>query len=68
MNNEECIANGPSCDMAKDCCEPVTHIDSSGFAYCAAHGASRRRSGRRCRKLRPHEIRRLGRGQTIASY
>lgn len=61
-------ANGDLvCDMTAGCDAPVTHIDEKGYAYCTAHGEQRRFS-HRCRKLRPHELRRLQRGEPIASY
>lgn len=55
------------CDMTDDCTEPVTHIDQSGFAYCTEHGISRR-DWKPCRKLRPHELRRLQRGEQVKRY
>lgn len=56
------------CDMHADCTGEVSHIDNSGFVYCATHGVARRQSGRLCRKLRPHELNVLRRGETIARY
>lgn len=56
----------PTCDMA-DCAEPVTMIDDKGFGFCTNHGLDRR-SWRPCRKLRSHELARILRGETIASY
>lgn len=54
------------CDMDKACEGGVTHIDDKGFAYCTKHGTQRQRSGYgRCRKLRPSEIKKLERGETI---
>lgn len=55
-----------SCGMT-DCQSPVTHLDQSGFVYCTAHGIARR-SWKPCRKLRPFELRRLGRGEQITRY
>ena len=55
------------CDMAADCKGTVSHIDDHGFIYCAPHG-EQRKSWRRCRKLRPHELNRLKRGQQVKSY
>lgn len=57
----------PKCDMTHDCTEPVTHIDQKGYAYCTAHGLDRR-SYRPCRKLRPHEVRKIYRGEPITRY
>ena len=31
-----------TCDMTKECTEPVTHIDQAGFVYCEMHGGLRR--------------------------
>ena len=56
-----------SCDMAHECDAPVTHIDDKGYTYCTPHGVSRQ-GYRPCRKLRPHELRRLERGDTLAHY
>jgi hypothetical protein len=56
-----------TCDMERDCTEPVTYIDDKGYAYCTAHGLDRQ-AWRSCRKLRPHELRRLQRGEQLAHY
>ncbi len=56
-----------TCDMRADCTAPVTHIDTAGFAYCTPHG-EQRRSSEPCRKLRPHELSRLQRGEPLARY
>jgi len=55
------------CAMHTTCTEPVTHIDSKGYAYCTGHGVARR-VWCPCRKLRPHELRKLQRGETIKQY
>jgi hypothetical protein len=55
------------CDMATDCQAPVTHIDDKGYAYCTEHGRERQ-AWRRCRKLRPAELRKLQRGEQLAHY
>lgn len=55
------------CDMNDACVKPVRMIDNKGFVYCEDHGLQRR-SWCPCRKLRPHEIRRLERGEQIARY
>jgi hypothetical protein len=55
------------CDMCEDCTAIVTHIDQKGFVYCTDHGLERRLF-RPCRKLRPHEQRKLGRGEALARY
>lgn len=55
------------CDMETDCVQPVTYIDNDGFAYCTGHGLDRQQ-WQPCRKLRPHELRRLQRGEQLASY
>lgn len=56
------------CDMSSDCTEELAYIDDSGFAYCTDHGQMRQQSGRRCRKLRPHELNRLKKGLQLKSY
>lgn len=55
------------CDMTAGCTEPVAMIDNSGFIYCERHGRHRR-TFRPCRKLRPHELNRLRRGQQVTHY
>lgn len=56
-----------TCDMVRDCAAPVTHIDDKGYVYCTPHG-EQRQSFRPCRKLRPHELRQLERGEPIKEY
>lgn len=56
------------CDMADDCMEDVTMLDDKGYVYCEAHGLERRDVGYRSRKLRPHELNRLKRGDTLTRY
>lgn len=55
------------CDMSKDCNSEVTHIDSSGFIYCSSHGELRKFS-KRCRKLKPKELKTLEQGQPLTRY
>lgn len=55
------------CDMTRDCVAPVSHIDQKGFAYCTPHGLERRLY-QPCRKLRPHELRKLHRGEQLTRY
>lgn len=57
----------PTCEMTTGCTEPVTMIDNGGFVYCTCHGLARR-SWKPCRKLRPHELRKIARGETITKY
>lgn len=57
----------PSCDMEEACTAPVAMMDDKGFIYCAEHGLDRRWY-RRCRKLRPHELRRIERGEQVTRY
>lgn len=52
------------CDMSLKCTGEVTHIDNSGWVYCAPHGVMRRNS-KPCRKLRAGEIKRIQAGKTI---
>jgi len=61
------ITTMPTCDGEKGCEGQVTHLDTAGFVYCATHGAWRQRY-EPCRKLRPHELNRLARGQQIEKY
>jgi len=58
----------PACDMGQGCAEPVTMLEEKGWVYCTSHGQMRRMHGRRARKLRPHELNRLKRGEQIAKY
>lgn len=57
-----------TCDMEKDCPSPVTMIEEKGYCYCSEHGRARRDWGRRCRKLRPWEVRLLQAGGALPSY
>jgi hypothetical protein len=45
------------CDMENTCCAPVTHTDGS-FIYCAQH-AEQRKAWKRCRKLKPAELKKI---------
>lgn len=54
--------------MNSECMSPVTKIDNKGFLYCDHHGQQRRESRRPCRKLRPHEIKKLEREETLKKY
>lgn len=56
-----------TCDMVKDCPEPVTYIDAKGYVYCTHHGRERQ-SYQRCRKLRPAELMRLETGDALKEY
>lgn len=59
----------PTCDMVRGCAEPVTHIGSKGYMYCAAHAIERR--GYRVegtRKLRGWELHYLRQGRALPSY
>lgn len=66
MANEQ-TAVQVTCDMRADCDRPVTMIDSKGWAYCTTHGLIRQ-TYQNCRKLRPHELNRLKRGQSLLHY
>jgi hypothetical protein len=57
----------PRCDMVADCDQPTTYLDDNGYIYCAGHGRQRQVS-RKCRKMRPHEVRRIERGEQIDHY
>jgi hypothetical protein len=56
-----------SCDMVKECLEPVAMIDQAGFIYCQGHGLERR-DWEPCRKLRDWELRRLQKGKPLTRY
>ena len=56
----------PTCDMDRSCKQPITHMDFSGWVYCTDHGVDRRHSGVPCRKLRPHELNRVRRGENVS--
>lgn len=55
------------CDMERGCAAPVTHLDHKGYVYCTPHGEDRRWH-MPCRKLRPHELNRLNRGEPVTRY
>jgi hypothetical protein len=55
------------CDMTDACLNAPTYIDDKGYIYCEGHGKDRQCS-HRCRKLRPHELNRLRRGQTVERF
>jgi hypothetical protein len=61
------LAAALKCEMSSTCTAPVTHLDAKGYTYCTDHGQARQMS-QRCRKLRPHELRKLERGQVLSSY
>jgi hypothetical protein len=65
------VSYGPDnqlvCDMIEDCPNPVTHIGEKGYVYCTGH-APQRRGWERVRKLRPHELNRLRRGEPLKKY
>ena len=55
------------CDMTEECSEVVTHIDDKGYVYCREDGIARK-SWRRCRMLKPSELKQLKAGTPLASY
>lgn len=57
----------PTCDGRKECPEPIAYIDHKGWVYCTSHGQHFQAS-RPCRKLRPHELRRILSGQPVERY
>lgn len=57
----------PICDMVEGCTAPITMIDMAGYVYCTRHGMERR-GYEPCRRLRPHEINRLARGEQVQRY
>lgn len=58
----------PPCDMGQGCDKDVSMIEDKGWVYCTSHGLMRRMNQRRVRKLRPHELNRLKKGQQIERY
>jgi hypothetical protein len=51
------------------CLGAASMIGDKGYAYCAPCGVNRRESGyERVRKLRPHELAKLLRGEPLARY
>ena len=63
--------NELTCDGSNwgPCSGGVTHLDDKGFTYCTVHGIHRRGStGRRCRKLRGWELRKLERHESLNCY
>lgn len=61
--------NGPTCDMADDCTNPVTHIGNRGYVYCARHGAMRRAHGHEStRRMRKWERDLIAEGKPLPSY
>lgn len=59
----------PYCDMDVNCPYEPTMIGDGGYIYCAYHGPIRRSAGwERVRKMRPHELRRIERGEQVKSY
>ena len=55
------------CDMDNDCTAEISHLDEKGYIYCTDHGVARR-EWKRCRKLRPWELRKIQRGETLNRY
>ena len=59
----QCDAMRPGCESSD-----ITHIDEKGYIYCRECGPIRQGGWHRCRKLRPHELRRLERGLQVERY
>lgn len=58
-----------TCEMQRDCPNPVSHIGNKGYVYCQEHAVTRRAAGHeRCRKMRPWEIALLKSGKPLPSY
>jgi len=60
--NTEKRAKTLQCEWEDGCKEPVTHVEAKGYVYCARHAAY---SGRRARKLKPAEVKKLEAGEPI---
>lgn len=56
-----------TCDMRRECTNPITHIGVKGYAYCTEH-AGWRRGVERCRRMRQWEIALLKQGKALPSY
>lgn len=61
--------NAEDCNMGRGCAEPVTHIGSKGYVYCATHAVERRSYGvERTRKMAAWELQAVLRGEALLSY
>ena len=56
-----------TCDMRKDCKNPVTHIGEKGYVYCAICVPCRQ-GVERCRKMAGWERARIAAGKPLMSY
>lgn len=56
-----------TCDMRKDCLNPVTHIGEKGYVYCAEH-APDRRGIEAVRRMRVWELKVVLGGGQLTSY
>lgn len=56
-----------TCDMSEDCRNPVTHIGSKGWVYCAECRVHRK-GWERTRKIRPWEMKLLLAGEPLPAY
>lgn len=56
------------CEMDRECKDAPTMLEDKGWVYCTRHGMMRRGYSHRVRKLRPHELNRLKKGQQIERY
>lgn len=57
----------PTCDMARDCTTPVTHIGEKGYVYCPEH-AAQRRGWEGARRMVAWELDLLREGKPLPSY
>ena len=61
------MSSNGTCDMKKECTNPVTHIGEKGYVYCAEHAPCR--SGwERVRKMAGWERARIAAGKVLLSY
>lgn len=60
----------PNCaNMTVAPCDlPIKMIDEKGFVYCLKCGPLRKRTGTRCRKLRPSELFKINGGVPLEAY
>ena len=56
------------CDGEKGCKKPVTYITNKGFLLCDDHRPAKGDRYTRARKLRPGEIKKLEKGETLGKY
>jgi len=56
-----------TCDMRRDCTNPVTHIGEKGYIYCAEHALCRK-GFERVRRMYVWELKLIEAGKPLPSY